>query len=489
MKTVLSVYTMNTLNMGRGGPGSAEEQIKILGDILLAQNADVSVLPEVSQGLFGSGRVDELPSLANAEAATQVSNVADLLNQVPLKVANVAADILDGVPYVGNVFGNWVKGIVGVATSAVSVVVATIVAPAVGKAVEVKVSAAGTVLKAVVEVTGAIVGKDMAEGALEAVIKAPIHLVGIQTGNLISGDDSRLKELVAYMNKHSSDGLYQYAMNGTTATISKYSLLETKANAAGGTSTILDLDNSGDVSNGDIHLDSVHLPAEKYTAWLPRGLEQKGYEGTAGTPVTDLETLREHNKSSSRQEEISKVIAHHDKNYAHLAHVITGDFNEPSHQDWTEATSGLYGHNGVIYQWDTTKKLTDSAYLDTFRAVYPDPVKNPGFTWASEAAGGSFKGSPVDDRDRIDFTFIKSGQGTEIRPVGANLVGNEGFYVSGELIEKGGSPNDVILSKGMSKWPSDHKGIFIKLEVSSAPHNGEVPEVQLVGSHANFDIT
>lgn len=59
----------------------------------------------------------------------------------------------------------------------------------------------------------------------------------------------------------------------------------------------------------------------------------------------------------------------------------------------------------------------------------------------------------------------------------------------GGLIDKGGSPNNVILSEGLSKWPSVHKGLLTKLEVSFKHYSGEVPEVPRVGSSANFDIS
>ncbi|TLG94108.1 hypothetical protein FEM54_00740 [Pseudomonas edaphica] len=470
---------MNTLHMGRAVPGTPEEQIKILGDILLKQNADVSVLPEVTQGLFGSGVLDKAPALAGGAVSAAVSSVTSAAAQLPVEGASGAHGLFNffGLGFVGEA----VKAVAG-AVADVTNAAGNLLANVAGKAAEVTTKVAAVALETTVGVTGLFVGKETAEKLTETVIKAPLDILGVDSKSSIVGDEGRVKDLVSYLNKHSTDGVYQYVMKGTTATISKYALLETKANGAGGTSSILDLDKSGDVSKGDVHLDSVHLPAESYAAWLPRGLVQQGYESKLGTPITNLQAIRDLNIASERAHKMSEVIANHKKNYPDLVHIVTGDFNEPSHQDWTQATKDLYGHNGVVYPWDTTKKLTDAGYSDTFREIYPDPVKNPGMTWSSQVAGGSFKGSPADDRDRIDFTFVKSGKELDAKALSANLVGNESYYVGGKLVEKGGSQNDTILSDEMSKWPSDHKGLLVKFELSNKEGAGFIPEVQLVGT-------
>jgi endonuclease/exonuclease/phosphatase family metal-dependent hydrolase len=57
--------------------------------------------------------------------------------------------------------------------------------------------------------------------------------------------------------------------------------------------------------------------------------------------------------------------------------IVAGDFNTPSHLDWTTSTKDM--HCGWQYDWPTTKLLTDEAsMIDSFRAVHPDPKLEPG---------------------------------------------------------------------------------------------------------------
>lgn len=463
MTKELSVYTMNTLNMGRAVDTSRAEQIKILGDVLLNQNADVFVLPEIPEGFLSSYGVNQFPEKVGNGVEKLVSGsvgvVADVVTGTPVVIADT----------VNNISGGWL----GFFSSPVSFVSGAV--SAIGKA------------------AGALVGQvaggatELVAGGLTMVVK-PVVQTGLSvfSGGApnVVGEEQNLKELVGYLNANTTGAAYNYVTNGTTATITKLTMLEVKANGAGGSSFVLDLDKSGGVSKGDIHVDSIHLPAENYAAWLPRGLEQHGFEGQIGEPNTDLQAIHALNIASGRTEKINHVIAAHDKDYADLPHLVTGDFNEPSHLDWTEQTKDLYEHNGVVYAWDTTAKLEASGYTDTFRELYPDVVKNPGFTWSSPVDGGSFKGSPIDDRDRIDFTFYKSGKDADIKPIAINLVGNEGFFVANKLVEKGGSQDDIILSEGIPVWPTDHKGLHVTIEVVSSP-DVAVADIPLVGINAS----
>jgi hypothetical protein len=62
-----------------------------------------------------------------------------------------------------------------------------------------------------------------------------------------------------------------------------------------------------------------------------------------------------------------------------------GDFNCPSHLDWTEATKAQHG--GWAYKWPATSLLQNGTKLvDTFREIHPDPAKVPGNTWSTTFA-------------------------------------------------------------------------------------------------------
>ncbi len=61
--------------------------------------------------------------------------------------------------------------------------------------------------------------------------------------------------------------------------------------------------------------------------------------------------------------------------------VLTGDFNTPSHLDWTEAAVGLREGMTMAVAWPVTQAAEAAGFVDTFRAAHPDPVAVPGITW------------------------------------------------------------------------------------------------------------
>ncbi|VDM53824.1 unnamed protein product [Angiostrongylus costaricensis] len=86
--------------------------------------------------------------------------------------------------------------------------------------------------------------------------------------------------------------------------------------------------------------------------------------------------------------------------------ILAGDFNTPSHLDWTEETIGRHG-NWVV-QWPVTKIVEAMGFIDSFRVVHPNVSEVPGYTWSTV-----YKFLPEWDfkipepQDRIDFIFYK----------------------------------------------------------------------------------
>jgi exodeoxyribonuclease-3 len=79
--------------------------------------------------------------------------------------------------------------------------------------------------------------------------------------------------------------------------------------------------------------------------------------------------------------------------------IITGDFNEPSHLDWTSkaAKAGLCPRK---IRYPTSLKFRKSGFMDAYRLVHPDEVKYPGHTWPTVDPGYG------DIKDRIDFVYV-----------------------------------------------------------------------------------
>ncbi|MCX8507335.1 MAG: endonuclease/exonuclease/phosphatase family protein [Rhodobacteraceae bacterium] len=118
---------------------------------------------------------------------------------------------------------------------------------------------------------------------------------------------------------------------------------------------------------------------------------------------------------------------------------VFGDFNEPSDLDWTEAAVAA-GQQPLEVEWPTTHRLRQAGFVDTYRAVWPDPVAKPAFTWT---ARGDEKASD-DHHDRIDFAFAKA---AGLKVLSAAIVGEEG------------PRSDLVISPS----PSDHRATLADL--------------------------
>ena len=93
--------------------------------------------------------------------------------------------------------------------------------------------------------------------------------------------------------------------------------------------------------------------------------------------------------------------------------LLAGDFNEPSHLDWTDATCGMWDHNGCVVPWDCSVRLYDAGFRDVYRVLHPDPATHPGFTYPADNPATAVEkltwAPDADERDRIDFIYYLPG--------------------------------------------------------------------------------
>lgn len=119
---------------------------------------------------------------------------------------------------------------------------------------------------------------------------------------------------------------------------------------------------------------------------------------------------------------------------------VTGDFNEPGYLDWTSEAVAQATHP-VAVEWPTTKRLADIGFVDAYRAIYPDPVAKPAFTWTP-----TYEETASDDHpDRIDFIFAK----------GQNLV-----VTDAAIVGEDGPRSDIKVMP----WPSDHRAVVAEVK-------------------------
>lgn len=122
--------------------------------------------------------------------------------------------------------------------------------------------------------------------------------------------------------------------------------------------------------------------------------------------------------------------------------LLTGDFNEPSHRDWTEAAAQA-GLCPLPVAWPTTRRLEQAGWVDAYRQLFPDPVAAPGFTWTPTTRPDD----PNDHHDRIDFIFSN----------GAGLTTDQV-----QIVGENGEAADIVVTP----YPSDHRAVAATFTVT-----------------------
>jgi exodeoxyribonuclease-3 len=117
--------------------------------------------------------------------------------------------------------------------------------------------------------------------------------------------------------------------------------------------------------------------------------------------------------------------------------LVFGDFNEPSHLDWTAAAAAAGAHPLPV-AWPVSTRLSELGFVDALRVVHPDPVAKPAFTWTPTSSPAD----PADHHDRIDFVYVR---GATV--VDAGIVGEK-------------APEADII---VTPWPSDHRAVMARI--------------------------
>jgi len=122
------------------------------------------------------------------------------------------------------------------------------------------------------------------------------------------------------------------------------------------------------------------------------------------------------------------------------AEFVFGDFNEPSHRDWTEPAVKA-GYQPMVVPFPTVMAIEDKGFVDTFRAVFPDAGAKPGMTWTPTTDPAA----KDDHHDRIDFALARA---RNLEVIAAGIVG-----------EKAPEADIVV-----TPWPSDHRATMAKVK-------------------------
>ncbi len=127
---------------------------------------------------------------------------------------------------------------------------------------------------------------------------------------------------------------------------------------------------------------------------------------------------------------------------------VTGDFNSPTHADWTNEMVGRRPFLDFAVPWPVSQALARAGFTDAWRAIHPDVEAHPGLTWwAGRPPLAAYAPDDGDPMDRIDQIWFAG----PVEPVAALIVG-----------EPGGP--EVTIS--VSPWPSDHRGVVADFRVA-----------------------
>jgi endonuclease/exonuclease/phosphatase family metal-dependent hydrolase len=156
-----------------------------------------------------------------------------------------------------------------------------------------------------------------------------------------------------------------------------------------------------------------------------------------------------------------------------IATFVVGDFNSPSHEDWTQATVGLRPQLRFPLAWPVTKLMSRKGFTDSWRTVHPDPVADEGLTWPAARPHSDSSWNPRRDapKDRIDQIW-SAGPATA---------------TSSELIGERGGPEVGI---SVEPWGSDHRAVVSTFDVTGgAPPVMVSPAPLLVEIGRPLDVT
>lgn len=190
---------------------------------------------------------------------------------------------------------------------------------------------------------------------------------------------------------------------------------------------------------------SLHLPSHPYQPYQLLGIRPSWHKHTNDIEFIKTEAEAIQWAKKARGELISDLLKQISELPDKEAPVfVVGDFNEPSHLDWTEAAAKA-GRHPIKVAYPTSSAMVKAGFKDSYRVIYPDEMKTPGFTWSPKYTAED----TTTHLDRIDFVYFK-GKGLKVTDV----------KIVGENKEKA----DIVVSP----YPSDHRAVVATFTLEKA---------------------
>jgi len=182
-----------------------------------------------------------------------------------------------------------------------------------------------------------------------------------------------------------------------------------------------------DVNGASLQILNLHLSPFNYTPDLLR-------DGQLQSPQAALQAAQK----DLRMQQIQDGLAACDPA---LPTLILGDFNEPSHLDWTAEVAAQGQHFGMVIPFPISTLLEANGFQDSYRELFPDPLQHPGYTWTS-------MDKPKEIPERIDRIYYR---GEQLQLLNMQIVGEKAPFA------------DLIVQP----YPSDHRALLGHFLLSS----------------------
>ncbi len=183
-----------------------------------------------------------------------------------------------------------------------------------------------------------------------------------------------------------------------------------------------------------VAVSNVHLPSDPYGPYDVR-------DGKSPEEVIALEQATRLPAIQERLDVLPALVE------AGIPTFLTGDFNAPSHLDWTEAAIGTRPHIKYALAWPVSTAIEAAGFRDTYRELHPDPVTHPGLTWWAGRPLVDDYPDHADPQDRIDIIYAAgAATSTDVKIIG----------------EVGGPQVDI----SVEPWGTDHRAVMTTFDVS-----------------------
>lgn len=185
---------------------------------------------------------------------------------------------------------------------------------------------------------------------------------------------------------------------------------------------------------------NAHFPAAPYQPYQLMGIEYFGGRFISAEPDAITEAVLARGENAIRcLRDMQPALRSGSPVF------LSGDFNEPSHLDWTPPAAKARALPASV-AWPTTLLFERAGMRDAYRAVHPDPIASPGFTWTPRP-------DTRDVMDRIDIILF-TGAGVEARE--ARVVGESDRHA------------DIVIAP----YPSDHRAVVATFTLPERPASG-----------------